>query len=81
MKLKENIATSENGFVFDSSTGESYSINEIGIVLIEMIKEGLQEEEIKYNIMEKYDVDDATFQKSFLDFSTMLREFNLIDAE
>lgn len=81
MKLKENIATSENGFVFDSTTGESFSVNELGVEIFNMLKKNLQFEEIKYNIMEKYEVDEITFEKSFLDFTSMLTEFNLIEND
>ena len=34
MKLKKNIATSESGFVFNPSTGDSFSLNTIGAEIL-----------------------------------------------
>jgi len=38
MKLKNNIAISETGFVFDPNSGDSYSLNTIGKEILEMVK-------------------------------------------
>ena len=40
MKLKKNIAISESGFVFDPTSGESFSLNPIAIEILNMLKEG-----------------------------------------
>lgn len=80
MRLKKNIAISENGFVFDSLSGESYSLNTVGVEIVEMLKDEVSSEEIKYNIMEAYDVDSLTIEKCFLDFVSELKEFNLIET-
>ena len=39
MDIKDNIAISSNGFIFDSGTGESYSVNPPGADIIGWIKE------------------------------------------
>ena len=31
MKIRENLAVSDNGFVFDPETGESFTVNEVGV--------------------------------------------------
>jgi hypothetical protein len=40
MIIKENIALSENGFVFNPSTGNSFTLNNTGKEVLMMIKEG-----------------------------------------
>ena len=46
MKVNRNLASSENGFVFNPTTGDSFSINELGVFIINKIKEGKTENEI-----------------------------------
>jgi len=40
MIIKGNIALSENGFVFNPATGDSYTINNTGKEVLMLIKEG-----------------------------------------
>ena len=77
--IKNKIAISESGFIFDPTSGDSYSLNPIAAEIANMIKEEVQEEEIKFKILEKYDVDEATYEKDFYDFKNMLLQYNLTD--
>jgi len=79
MKIKSNIAISDNGFVFDSSTGDSYSLNSTAAEIIQMLKSGKEEKEIIKVFTEKYDVDDATFEQNLYDFLGMLYHYNLVE--
>lgn len=81
MKLKKNVAISENGFVFDPSTGDSFSLNAVGTVIINMMREEKNEIDIKSKILEKYDVEEEVFERNFLDFVSMLDHYKLIEAE
>lgn len=81
MKIKNNIAISDSGFVFNPSTGESYSVNPIGIEMINMIKEGKSFEEISKVMLLKYNTDKTTFEKDYNDFIHQLKQQSLIDAE
>ena len=81
MKIKSNIAVSENGFVFDPTSGDSYSINPVGQEILEMLKEGKSAEEISGTMTGQYEIDPASFEKYFYDFIGMLRQFQLIDED
>lgn len=81
MKLKRNIAVSETGFIFDPSSGESFSLNPIAVEILNMIKEDSNSEEIQTEILNKYDVDSQTFEHNFYDFINMLKTFNLVETE
>ena len=81
MKLKANIAISDSGFVFNPSTGESYSVNPIGIELITMIKNGKEFEEILKEVLLKYNTDEASFEKDYFDFIGQLKQYYLLDTE
>ncbi len=79
MKIKKNIAVSESGFVFDPSTGESFSLNQIGLELVELLKQGEDFVAIKKGILEKYDVDEISFEKYYYDFINSLNQNQLLE--
>lgn len=77
MQILEEIKISDNGFVFNAHTGESFSLNPMGLEIIKMIAANCDFDELKKTILEKYDVDDLTFEKDFYEFSTMLKHHQL----
>lgn len=79
MKLKNNIAISESGFVFDAGTGETYSLNPVGADILKLMNEGKNQEEIVDYFLEKYDVSLGVFESAYFDFISTLNQFNLID--
>lgn len=81
MQIRNNIAISDSGFVFDSNNGESFTLNKIGLEILQSLKEAKTEEEIAEVIINKYDVDRATFEQNYFDFIGMLRHFNLFEKE
>ena len=81
MKLKKNIAISESGFVFDPSSGDSFSLNPVAIEIMEYLKTDKAYEEINQLILEKYDVDQTTFERYYYDFINTLRQFSLLENE
>ncbi len=81
MKIKSNIAVSETGFVFDPTSGESYSINPVGQEILHQLKDGKSIEEISTMITGEYEIDAASFEKYYYDFIGMLRQFQLIEED
>ncbi len=79
MKLKKNIATSESGFVFNPSSGDSFSLNSIGAVILLQMKENKSSEEIKKDILNRYEVDKSLLERDWDDFMAQLRDNNLLD--
>ncbi len=79
MKIKKNIAVSESGFVFDPSTGESFSLNQIGLELVELLKQGENIDAIKKEVLKKYDVDEISFEKYYYDFINSLNQNQLLE--
>ena len=73
MNIAREVKISENGFVFNSKTGDSFSLNPTGLELIKMISEEKEMEEIKQAFILKYEVDDLTFEKDFYEFCTLLK--------
>lgn len=79
MKIKKDIATSENGFIFNPLTGDSYSTNLIGVEIIDALKRNESEQEIKSAIMEKYDVAIAQLDRDWEDLKFQLKTANLLE--
>ena len=81
MYIKKNIAISDSGFVFDPSTGESFTFNPTGMEIFKYLKEGKAFDEIKEIITDKYDVEERSFERFYFDFISMLKQYQLIDNE
>ncbi len=79
MIIKENIALSENGFVFNPSTGDSFTMNNTGKEVLQLIKEGKTIDEITNLMIEKYDVDSSTLERYLTDFVSDLTANNLTE--
>ena len=76
MKLKKNIATSEEGFIFNPGTGDSFSANPIGT---DIIKENKSSDTIVEIICAKYDVDQSQFVKDLDDFESQLTDYGILE--
>ena len=81
MNIKKNIALSDSGFVFNPSTGDSFSTNPIGLEIIKMLKEGKPQADIKSYILKTYATDEAAFEKDFYDFVNQLQKNKLTDQD
>jgi hypothetical protein len=78
MKITEEIKISDNGFVFNSNTGDSFNLNPIALELIKQIKEDKDFESIRHDMLEKFDVDDLTLEKDFYEFCALLQHHQII---
>lgn len=81
MKIKRNIALSDSGFVFNPTTGDSFSTNPIGLEIIRLLKEDKDTEQVKKHILQHYMTDEVTFEKDYYDFVNMLTKLQLIEAD
>ncbi|MBN2175028.1 MAG: PqqD family protein [Bacteroidales bacterium] len=81
MKIRKNVAISESGYIFNPTTGESFSVNPIGIEIFYMIKEGKSYEEISKTILANFRTDEDTFEKDYHDFVGLLNHYLLIEKE
>lgn len=79
MKLKSNIATSENGFIFNPTTGDSFTSNGIAAEILAYMKLAESEQEIKKRIIDKYEVEPSQLERDWDDYMLQLKEANLLD--
>ena len=81
MKIRKDIAISDNGFVFDPVTGESYMLNEIGIEILNLYRANKTPEEVRKALLEKYDVTENDLEKNLADFESIVTAYNLTEQE
>jgi len=81
MKVKKNIAISESGFLFNPSTGDSYSVNPIGQDILKLLKEGKDDAQVITYVLNNYMTDQNAVEKDLYDFKNMLETFKLIENE
>ena len=79
MNIKSDIALSDSGFVFNPASGESYTVNPIGVEIIQFLKDGKSIQEVCELILENYNTDLTTVDKDLNDFIVMLKQYSLID--
>ena len=80
-KMLSNVAVSENGFLFLPTTGESFTLNEIGKKILDLLKQNNSSEEIIEKIVNEFDVDDTVAERDFNDFINQLKNFRLVDIK
>jgi hypothetical protein len=77
MKIAEEVKISDNGFVFNSKTGDSFNLNPVGLDMMRMIEANKEFDEIRNSFLEKYDIDDLTFEKDFYEFCALLKHHQI----
>ena len=80
MKLKKDLAISDSGFLFNPSSGDSYSLNPTGVEFFKHLQKGNSDEEIIEQITNEYAIDINTVEKDLYDFKTLLVNYKLINA-
>jgi len=80
MYLKKNIATSESGFIFNPSTGDSYAANQAATDILQLLKQGTDPSDVKKQLLEKYQVDSLRLEQDWDDFINQLKQANLLES-
>lgn len=81
MKLRSNLAISESGFVFDAGTGESFSLNPTGYTILELLRQGKSDSEVKAWILEHYSVEPADLERLYFDFLRSLQQYGFFEND
>ncbi len=79
MRVRKNIASSDEGFIFNPTTGDSFSANMIGAEIINLLKKDITLKEVADIICDKYDVDRSLFERDLEDFTLQLKDFSILE--
>lgn len=72
------LAVSESGFIFDPTTGHSYTANATGLKILELLKAGKEPDEIKSSLLDEYDATEDDVTVDVNDFIENLKKYFLI---
>jgi hypothetical protein len=81
IRFHKNVALSDSGYVFDPTTGESYTLNPIGLEIVQMLRQNMTDDEIQGRILDRYQVDASSLERYYMDFIGSLVQFELADNE
>jgi PqqD family protein of HPr-rel-A system len=77
-EIPGNVAVSDSGFLFMPTTGETFTMNEMGIFIFKMLQQKYTRNEIFEKALDEFDIDKTTFEKDFEDFIAQLKNYSLI---
>jgi hypothetical protein len=72
------LAISESGFIFDPTTGHSYTANATGLKILELLKSGKEPDEIKDALLEEFEAAEDDLSVDVNDFIENLKKYFLI---
>jgi hypothetical protein len=78
MKVNKNIAVSESGFLFDSMSGDSFSLNPIAAEILELIREQKSLDDVKQILLNKYEVTQTLLDKTIDEYVFTLKKLNIV---
>lgn len=81
MNIRKNIAVSETGFIFNPLTGDSFSVNNVGVFILQQLKAGNSQQQITESLIAEYELDANTAEKDLYDFFSMLQSYQLTENE
>lgn len=71
----DRIAVSESGFVFDPTTGDSYTINATGLTLLKLFRQTRELAPLVAAVVAEHEVDPVRAERDILEFATALRQY------
>ena len=79
-KKLSHLALSDNGFLFDSATGHTYSLNQTGTHILNKLIEGLSREETIMSMIQEYDISEDILSKDLEQFLHFLSELGIAES-
>ncbi|MCB1190916.1 MAG: HPr-rel-A system PqqD family peptide chaperone [Leptospiraceae bacterium] len=74
----KNIAVSDTGFMFDPATGNTFTLNETALYIVNLLKEDKTKEQIISQIAEEYEVSVEQIERDMSDLLIQLKELGLV---
>jgi PqqD family protein of HPr-rel-A system len=77
----QNLALSDNGFLFDTRTGNTYSLSASGTLLLRALIEGVSTDALAERLVVAFDVDPDSAARDAEQFVLRLRDLRLLGEE
>jgi hypothetical protein len=79
MKLNRSLAISDNGFIFNPNTGDSFSVNDLGLSILQKIREGISKKDIVAALCAEYNAEKSVIEKDMDEFLKVIRTHQLVE--
>lgn len=73
-KAAQRLAVSESGFVFDPGSGQSFTVNEVGLLILRQLQADAKLQSIRDKLTSEYDGDAQEIERDLDDFMAALGE-------
>ncbi len=73
----KNIAMSDSGFLFDPTTGSTFTVNETGLTILQLLKAEIPKEEMINRILEEYETTREQVERDISDLTIQLNSLGL----
>ncbi len=77
----EQLAVSDSGFLFDPSTGATFSVNPTGLMILRSLQQGQSRDMIAAQLGSTFNLGSADVDRDIDDFVAALRQIALVPAE
>jgi len=74
LQALKRLAISETGFIFDPSTGHSFSVNETGLIILQDLQQHKSLDEILESLLTEYQIGQAQLERDLIEFVGLLRK-------
>jgi hypothetical protein len=78
MGYLQQLALSDDGFIFDPTSGQSFTVSDTGLFILKGLKQGTATDQIARQLTEIYDVDYDEARQDTLDFIMYLKNHRLL---
>ncbi|MCF8260065.1 MAG: PqqD family protein [Melioribacteraceae bacterium] len=78
MDRLQKLAVNSEGFVFDPTTGDSFTANSTGLFILNRLREGKSADEIAEELKKDFENAPEEVSKDVSDFVTHLHTYNLM---
>lgn len=78
--MYEHLALSDNGFLFDTRSGNTFSVSRSGTFLLRALIAGADPEALPERLVQHFDVDEGTARRDVAQFLFRLRDMGLAPA-
>ena len=77
----QNLAISDSGFIFDPTSGATFTLNPTGLTVLLALRDGLGLSAIVARLAERFDLLAGDTREDILDFVQMLRQHGLLNGD
>jgi Coenzyme PQQ synthesis protein D (PqqD). len=74
----KTLAISDSGFIFDPSSGDTFNTNDIGIQIINLLKQGKDFNDIMDQLIEDYEVTENELEADLRDYIQILKNYHMV---